>query len=644
MSSEGCDIASNETEAQTTVDALRNAIHRSRNAQQADAFSTTAALDELDAWLRDDRQWSRGQVQHWRDLIDDLTRLAGEIKSLARGPRGSALENSINDLRRIRGGLGGARDRVPDEADRRMLGRASASLRRAISAPSLTSDAWSQITRWAREDPMKADHAIVVLADLLTLRDHKGWDLVDHVDRTLGNKNLDVSLARGHRGPVADVNSSAGASPSERLNLAKALIENSSPARVSIVWLEFVQATLRHPPVLPLGENVVLVNGDFLRQAMRHPQDFWELPSELSSPDSIFRVWFGDHTESDSGEPEPKDGDPRVYARIVVAPQAPKRALQAARLTAAFLVAYGALNGDNRDTWILANNYAIADDHWSIGGYSFNAEQSRRALSGENTAATLARQAELLGPRLPISEGNLETAARLAIWLQDAVATDNPARVLLCDRVIEQVCGWAGFGEPSRFISAVIRPSWIYGELRREIDDAWWSLRSDLGNVAPPRLAEIEIWRPHPPHASIHHIGPAFDPRVIIERLDELTDAAPHGSRSARQLSLLRERATQRRAMSRRLDELEATFERRDRRLRRTRNALMHGGPLARRTVDDSATFAEVLARHALSPAVDFLLACDDLIDAFASRAESAEQSLRALREGVHPRYAMFPD
>src|ERR1035437_5482318 len=96
-------------------------------------------------------------------------------------------------------------------------------------------------------------------------------------------------------------------------------------------------------------------------------------------------------------------------------------------------------------------------------------ERAERQLPFDVTAMELARHAEALGRHLPLRTTELCMAGRLLVWLRQAGASDNPAQVVLCDRVIERVCGWAGIAKPWRFTEDSLKPEWIYNRIRNSI-------------------------------------------------------------------------------------------------------------------------------------------------------------------------------
>ena len=82
--------------------------------------------------------------------------------------------------------------------------------------------------------------------------------------------------------------------------------------------------------------------------------------------------------------------------------------------------------------------------------------------------------------------------------------------------------------------------------------------------------------------------------------------------------------------------------ERMEARRLRTRNALVHGGPLAPATVEVVALFAEHLAGEALAACVEGRLLGEDLIDYFLDRDRRLADIRARLRAEAKPSEVLF--
>jgi hypothetical protein len=348
------------------------------------------------------------------------------------------------------------------------------------------------------------------------------------------------------------------------------------------------------------------------------------------------RGWFDPSAGRDSGAPV----DMYVFLRLSL-PAAPRRQLLAqAREIAEFLPAFGDLAAENHDLWTLGESHLVRGWQQHTTYEPVNPDLARNRFGRDTTALHLSRNAEALGRHIPFKSDRFETAGRLLVWLRQTSGSDNPAQVVLCDRVIEQISDWAGVSQWHRFVSDFIRPAWIFGRIRNLILDAY------LGLGHPPQAARampngIALVEPPPAHSPSSY-RPSINLKRIVESLDELLALPDPYWGTTEPLNQLQTRLIDRTAVSRWLDELGAEFDRRNSALRRNRNALMHGGPYVRPAVDHVSQFALALAYHAVTPAVEMMLADKDLVDGFLDDRQHLASAEALLRAGTPPAQALF--
>jgi hypothetical protein len=198
--------------------------------------------------------------------------------------------------------------------------------------------------------------------------------------------------------------------------------------------------------------------------------------------------------------------------------------------------------------WLDSKSYFVLGVRSSGHAFSFDETKAQDALQRDSTAAHLAENVELLAPHLPLVSPQLRTAGRLAVWLRRAKTTDDPTRLLLGERVVEQVCGWAGVSAPERFVSQSIKPSWMYQQLRAEISEAYRQLTADLLHAPHSLTSTIETSRRQPPHGPDTY-APSINLKAVLDHLDDLVAIAPLGTTSCVRLTKLRERCTDTKAM-----------------------------------------------------------------------------------------------
>jgi hypothetical protein len=619
---------------------LARVIRRTKGRRQT--LQLGAVVEEFDAWLADDRQWRYGQFQHWKSLINDLLGCLAFVASLSSPPFQDELSNLIEDLKRLRGELG-ASGEIPDEALRRQLQRVSKIVGAGVDVELLRVGV-ERVMEWAGTKPQRAEDSMCVLRDLAELCGHDSDRLFDEVDGILTDNAWQIAAFRGEK-PPATPQDVAGASAEERLALAVKAIGQVPPPADGVVWLEYLQATLGWPPILKLGESVSLYNHDFLRSMVHQAPNDTRLPDDLRQVggDDPDLLWFDAHDPVQAVRADHRvNGDPRVFLRVDLPAMGRAQRLAEAREIAEFLVAYGGMGDDNPDLWVLGDSYFVRGWQMTTGATFVNEQQARLQFPADGTALRLGRSADELGRHLPFRDPQLRLAGRLLVWLRHANSTSAAAQVVLCDRVIEQVCGWAGFTKPATFTDAVLKPSWIYTRIVNAVQNSYRQLRySPVGRHE--LWSAIELNEPHPPHAPHNYFG-STNLKAILENLDKLIAITPPNPDTSLGLIRLRDHLANGAAARAWLDDVKDEFDHRNGRLRRTRNALMHGGPIVMPIVDHVSPFSLALATHAIGMAVELLLDDRDLVDGFVDRQNNLRRCFALLGEGVAPTEALFWD
>lgn len=623
------------------MEAILAAFERSGNGALPAELHLGQVLAELDAWLDDERQWRRGRPQHWKGLLNDLAHRLADVAALADGDVRSRLSQSADEVKALRGSFGGGESPL-DEALRRRLRRASATAHELALSPELLSSAWRRFGDWADAGNERADPAVGTLRDLLALHGHDAVEVLGRVRDVLHDVAYVIAQETGEVESDAGV-ARAGLPAGERLALAETALRRPATWRDDgVVWLEYLQADLRFPWTLELGPSVTLYDAKFLRSMIHEAPEDERMPPELREQSrSTLTIWLDAYDREEASRADRTvPGDPRVFLRVEPGPMAEARLLAAARETADFLTGFASLYADNHAIWLSSESHFISGVVASSHAFSFDEDKARDELADDTTAMHLAEHAEALGRHLPLRDPKVRTAGRLLAWLRHATGTDDPAQLILSERVIEQVCGWAGLSEPSRFVAEILKPQWVYGRVRGEIDRAYRDLRRTRRGDHPLRdvIESPPAQRPHSPGTEL----PTVNLKRILEHVDELVDLAPVGSPAHARLVRLATRTEGARAASRWLDELGGEFDIRNARLRRTRNALMHGGPLVPGTVENVVRFAVALAHQSLGAALEMLLADDDLVEGFITRERRYRECFSSLRAGEPATEALF--
>jgi hypothetical protein len=631
-------------QAQLAIDALTASLARSQKGTRSPGLQLSDLLEELDEWLADDRQWNQAGARHWASLLTDLSDRLRFVASMSEGALQVSLKTSAVDLRTLRGAYSAA-EGAPDEALRRRLRQVARTARAGASQAELLLSAFRRLRDWARSDVERADGGVAAFRNLIELQGHDPGTLLDRVDRVLRDSAWEIAVVQQQEVPD-DSRAVAGMGAADRIALAEAVLDRPPPLTQRIVWLEFLQARLPAPWVLEIGPHITLFAHDFLRPTLHQAPNDGRIPEELredSEARGFLTIWLDAYDAEQAVRADHEVyGDPRVFLRVELDEMPSTRQVLAARETAEFLVAFGSLGADNHDLWALSDSYFVVNGGSSTAWRPVNADRARDQLPHDETAAALARNADLLASHLPLRARELRMAGRLLIWLREATRNDNPARLVLCDRVVEQVAGWAGVSRPSRLVADFVKPSWVYDEIRRTVHRAYIQLMNDTPGAHALTTA-IEEPAPRPPFSQATYL-PGINLKAVLENLDALIDVAPEASSAWAALTQLRARTETTAAVAAWVDALESEFGVQNDRLRRTRNALMHGGPLVSHTVDDSARFAEVLAHHAIDPAVYLLLEDQDIVDGFLARQQRHVGCFAQLRDGTPASEALFWD
>jgi hypothetical protein len=246
--------------------------------------------------------------------------------------------------------------------------------------------------------------------------------------------------------------------------------------------------------------------------------------------------------------------------------------------------------------------------------------------------------AEVLGPALPVtdSESELAEVCTLLGWLREARQAPSPARLLLCDRVIEQVCGWAGIDDVTYFVRQHLGPAWAYRRMRQEFVRVGWDVEHKLNDLG---ITGDVLTMVYGEHAGLKR---RLNLRAFLANLSWLIEQLPTGSEEEKRAMRLRERCHNGKATAAWWRELEMSFNVMQSRARRTRNVLTHGGPLVEETVDAIVDFADAIAADALNVALQGRAARHDLVDVFLDRRVTFERSQKQLRANQPASEALF--
>jgi hypothetical protein len=572
---------------------------------------------ELELWLTDDRQWQHGQPANWRSLVDDLDRSVAAHRAVlhhARDPE--QLRAELIDCIKAQGN----KELRAEPALRRRLAAIAAELDAGLRTAAALHSAWADLLRRCGSTSDSDAAAVRFLA----LARWIGID-VDALSRGL----MDDLAGRGGDGQALELDAAG------RLQRAEQRLERPAVAADAIVWLRLLFASVRDPPVLELGPNVHVYQDRWLRTVLSDPGHPDTPPEVAHDSRGYLRDFCAPRQSGDTG-----DAVPGAFVRVKLEGAAPSHALVRARLTASTLGALGALHGAEPSLW------HVDPSHVMFRGSRVSATTiaplvesatmvERMGVERDRTARVLFEQRERLGALLPVGGGRLGQIAELLRWLRDARSSPSPARLVLCDRTIE------------RFVEEHLVPSWAYGQAWKAIRSVAVSIVYDSDRrLAQPGTPEHAAWEEILAHPGIGLLTTedgafGFNSAGILEHALWLHGRLPPGSRASAHMERIAESLRSGRTAAAWLARLRKEALISESRRARTRNALMHGGPIAEATVDAVLPFAEYMAAEAAHHALEAQLEGVDISDYFIGQAKKLRRMSARLAAGDPPHQAM---
>lgn len=540
----------------------------------------TGALEELSAWVNDDREAGNVFAAHWATLLDDVLWTAMQC-----GPRLTAAlldadDDLFDEMKACRAILKNTRG-APDRAMRRRIEKAATRLQVKIVRGPVLCAAFEDVR--IAQAPDAATTAARLFVAFCGEAGHDPLWFPSRLRSILADDGFAIAAERGESLP-ADPDAAAGATPEERIALVEKLI-NEPPVRgEAIVWLRFAHAKLGWPPTLALGDRVTLFDDNWIRSVLQHdPAQLSAYAPDADSDDENFdvKLFVGEEPDEESQG----DRDRAVIARVVVPSATAAEAHQVARRTADAIAGLASLYGTRPRLWELDDSFVVRSENGS-GGSSFGSPPRVRldvddkvALRDDHTGRELANLAETLGPHLPVSDPAIVHAATLLSWLRSARAAAAAPRVLLCARVVEQVAGWAGFGDPRSFSTEILRPAWAVARVRGTVANAAFSGSHELRRRGNPAVAGSFSDNSAPWGGTVHL-------KQFLESFDDIVTALEGDLSGVERVIALVPRLRSPASSAEWFEAELKNFDRYEARRRRTRNSLVHGGPLALRTVE----------------------------------------------------------
>jgi hypothetical protein len=604
------------------------------------------ALDELTRWVSDDHQWGAPRsASHWRSLIGDVVDALGDL-----GPSGQATvaaHRAIAELAQCAEAFA-SKSEVKHPALRERLCQCTHDIAKRAAEPNVLMAVWDDLVASAHN----RDLAVAVARGFLSLATWIGHDADWFVRRI--TQALDGEEAMRIDGEL--VSPETGTPLEERVSAARAAVA-VEPARAHMtVWLRFQLAQIRWPPVIAIGEDVRIYRGDWLRSCLCAPTSHHELPAEATGDDVGFlRDFCGvEQAQLEAGWPAHDPNEiPTAYIRAVVGDQLAARAVDIARSNAEALAALGAVYGEEPTIWRLDRSHRVFSGNRLVGSTDEAEEPACTETVGvaeDRTAEIIRQLSERLAGHFPFRDREVEEAMAMVGWLRGARSAPPAARLVLCDRVIEAVCGWAGMRSRDAFVREHVIPWWAHHRLEFLVRTVAHQL---LYSHPPARLPADDPFRAaweeivnHEPLGLRRH-PPTVKTSTLIAEVPWLLERVPLDCPLGRDLGELDRRTRSGADALAYWDSWQARGERIEIRRLRTRNAIIHGGPLSPATVDSVALFAEHVASQAVITSLDAKLAGKTIPSHFQDRhARITDMRRRLRRDDPHdpPARILFVD
>lgn len=584
-----------------------------------------AALDELLDWLADAHQATSTFASNWVLLLDDLHAAAercGPSLTQALLSDGQSLEE-LRDCRAVLKGANGP----PDASLLRRIERAATGIYNRQREKESVLAAFHDLLD--SEDYEHAEVAARLVLSLAELIGHDRQRLPQRLRPILEDRSYAIASQRGLNRPD-EPNALAGTRPEERITLVEDALGRAPRPGEVIVWLRFANADLGPQQSFPIGDRVTLFDERWLRSVIKTRRGaLADTAPEALQEEAAFDIALlvGDLDEEGTDESTPSPSQ-CVVVRVVVEEATPSQAEAIARRTADAISGMASLYGTPPRLWQLEDSRVLLTEHGDRSmsfsgapGTTLNADE-RSWLADDHTARNLGEVVDRLGLHLPVTDPDIVQATTLLSWLRTARQTEGPARLLLCERVVERVSGWAGYSDPKRFTTEYLRPAWAYDHVRYRVADAAFASETALRQIdAGTELAEEFV-------DGFSGLGGTVNLKRFLELLTPIAEMLGTASDARDRLERVRRRAAPHLALGW-LRELDNDFDRFEGRRLRTRNSLVHGGPATEATVRTAAEFAEIVAVRALGTSIDGRLSKQDLIDHFLDR-RSRLQDLRS--------------
>jgi hypothetical protein len=572
------------------------------------------------AWSKDDGRWNPRSTRDWWSLLDDVdaswSRLGLRLTQVA------DIDDELAALRDVR-----AAQAISPADHRSTVGHAACALETAFDAPdaliAATDDLFAAAQRSSHPESLD-DETRWRLALLASVGERHGHDwavIADRIRRAL----------EWTRGQPAEESAEA---------VHRAL--RAPPGRGhSIVWVAVDHAWVWGPSPNPA---VQLFNGDWLLAVLRDWNGPREgVPPELAAdPQRLLDVCPRFDEDAARGEQLPV-----TFARIDLGEGPTASARDRARDTLELLIARASARQCGTNWKIngvclhFVDGDLIFEATGPIGDPDIYNRLTRQDILQDPTGGTIHDESERLRAHLPVNDGTLHAALQLSQWLTEARGSSPTARLVLSGRIIEQVANWAGVSVPM-LVDDHLSLAWAWNRIAGDLSHAGAAavlrLRGADGAVSSDEDREtfLEVNREL---IDNRFAGgrPRARPWKVLPRLGWLVEQHPADTETGDYLRELQQRLADGPAAAAWIDELRDELHVRNARAVRTRNVIVHGGPLLTAIAETVVGAQDTLGSQALEWVIDGLAAERALPEVFAEHRMRYLHAVERSRGGADP-------
>lgn len=227
----------------------------------------------------------------------------------------------------------------------------------------------------------------------------------------------------------------------------------------------------------------------------------------------------------------------------------------------------------------------------------------RKDVVQDPTAKTVADEAQRLCEHIPVRDGRLHDALQLSKWLAAARDSSPPARLVLSGRIIEQTANWAGL-KPQSLIEDYLSWVWARNKIAGDLAKAGYHgiMRLPGGNGRTSSASERNKFL-RIRQEVINETSGQMRLRTfaVLPHLDWLVEQHAASTETGDYLRELQRRVANGPAVVSWIEKLRDELKVRNARAVRTRNALVHGGPLITAIAESVVEMLDGLGSQALA-------------------------------------------